>query len=77
MALNVGDWVRYSDEFCDSYMTEAGRNDARSRRGRVVQTVSEGQVLIDWGDIYTQAPVDSHIHVVTEAPAWVAQQVGA
>lgn len=66
----VGDWVRYTDDFCkETSTTTAGLIDVSSRRGRVVLVFTdEKRCLVDWGDCIVQFHMDSPSIVATESP---------
>lgn len=67
-AIKEGDWVRYSDDFCQSTSTtDMGRRDIAGRRGKVESIFEEGSLCtVDWGDIFVQFSTNSRSIVVLD-----------
>jgi hypothetical protein len=59
--IKEGDWVRYTDDFCQQTSTTAmGLTDMIRRRGNVVLVFADGQLCnVDWGDCIVQFRTDS------------------
>ena len=70
MAVEVGDWVAYSDSFIlETSTTAAGARDMTSRRGQVTAVFDDGKLCnVDWGDVILQIATDSPSIVVSDAP---------
>lgn len=65
-----GDWVRYTDNFCEKTSTTSmGLTDMTSRRGKVILVFGSGKLCnVDWGDFITQFNIDSPSIVASTSP---------
>jgi hypothetical protein len=66
-----GDWIRYTDQFCQETNTTAmGLKDMTERRGKVSLVFQDGELCnVDWGDHVLQ-------HCMSSACVTMAQMEG-
>lgn len=68
--IQQGDWVRYTQDFCEEKMsTSMGVEAEAARRGRVVRVFNEGKLCdVDWGDCFVQFSTESPSIVTSRSP---------